>query len=372
VRGVEQSELAVAPGRASLGKRFQVGDSFKLLKELPDGSVHCVVTSPPYWGLRDYGVEGQYGLEPTLPEYIERMAIFFDEVYRVLRKDGTLWLNLGDCYSKDSPSGDTRSGFNRRWHDKKYATDKQAETARRNKTPRLQSGLPAKNLCGVPWRVAFALQERGWLLRSSIVWHKPNPVPESVRDRPTLAHEMVFLFTRSPRYFYDDIAAREPTSDPSREDTTKTRKIRNVWSMVSDRIKEKHYATFPRELAQRCIEVGTSTHGVCSQCGSPWRRQAQRPKSGDVRITSRDQDLVEGARMNMPNGWPAPETQGWQPSCICTDNRPVPATVLDPFMGSGTTAIVSEMLDRDWLGFDIDERNVEIWRARRSALLGKS
>lgn len=218
------------------------GDVIERLREMPDGSVHCCVTSPPYWNLRDYGVEGQIGLEPTLDEWVAKMVEVFGEVRRVLRDDGTLWLNLGDSYSTNAAGNDDRNGSGRR--------------AKRGRPRRdLAIDLPAKNLLGQPWRVAFALQANGWILRSDIIWAKSNPMPESVTDRPTKSHEHIFLLTKSPRYFWDADAVREKgtnrapgnkksapgfVADPMRMRTRAgldqtppmaTRNLRDVWTI---------------------------------------------------------------------------------------------------------------------------------------------
>src|SRR5690606_21352648 len=185
------------------------GDALEVLRSLPSESVHCCVTSPPYWGLRDYGVKGQIGLEPTLQEYIEVLVEVFREVRRVLRPDGTLWLNLGDSYWGSGGANNNSGITGRRPPDGAAKDERDNPVSYRARWGRY-SILKPKDLIGVPWRVAFALQEDGWYLRSDIVWAKPNPMPESVKDRPTKAHEYVFLLTKNPRYFYDAEAIREP------------------------------------------------------------------------------------------------------------------------------------------------------------------
>ena len=178
------------------------GDAMEVLATMPDASVHCCVTSPPYWGLRNYGVDGAYGLEPTLDEYLDRMVEVFREVRRVLRDDGTLWLNCGDAYASGGKGFRPGSG---------RADDLVREDSPRNRNGGLvPDGLKPKDLIGLPWRMAFALQDDGWWLRSDIIWAKPNPMPESVTDRPTSAHEHVFLLTKQARYYYDADAVREP------------------------------------------------------------------------------------------------------------------------------------------------------------------
>ena len=180
---------------------------FGSLRALPDESVHCCVTSPPYWGLRDYGVEGQLGLEETPEQYVNNLVEVFREVRRVLREDGTLWLNLGDSYA-GSGKGAWENGKGQK---ESYTPTKDSPQCKIPKTP---SGLKPKDLVGIPWRVALALQADGWYLRSDIIWAKPNPMPESVTDRPTKAHEYIFLLSKSERYFYDAEAIKEKSVDP--------------------------------------------------------------------------------------------------------------------------------------------------------------
>src|SRR5690554_4413723 len=181
------------------------GDVIDCLRSLPDACVQCVVTSPPYWGLRDYGVEGQIGLEPTPEEHVEKMVEVFREVKRVLRDDGTLWLNYGDCYAGSTTGADRPPEPGHTHED-----SGRVKTGQENKHRRPDAGLKPKDLVGMPWRIAFALQADGWYLRSDIIWSKPNPMPESVTDRPTKSHEYVFLLTKSAAYYYDADAIREP------------------------------------------------------------------------------------------------------------------------------------------------------------------
>ena len=498
---------------------------------LPDGSVHCVVTSPPYWGLRDYGLSAWaggdpecghlrplvkppsstlvgtaggatssgagagwpngvcgdcgaqqqsntgIGLEPTLSDWLANIVAVSREVWRVLRDDGTYWLNLGDAYAGGGGSG-------RNDIDRKYAAGRAGhpeELSGLANTPHHRGdGLPAKNLMGQPWRAAFALQEDGaasvtemyairraidaiwdaydgerppdkvltvlermhheyvqakgnsWYLRSAIVWHKPNPMPESVSDRPTSAYEMVFLLTKRAHYFYDAEAIRESAEygrrnhsdgwisgqangdghrsgggSVSGSDPNAGRNARNVWQIPTQGRPEAHFATFPDELPRRCILAGTSEHGVCADCGAPWARQTETAKDNGAKeptgkaITT---PRTDGHTWNENNGrgFMPVETQtvGWQPTCECnaadcpqhkpankqdghgprhagfnarwkesggvqpkaTDFQPtcectaarVPATVLDPFIGSGTTVAVAQQLGRHGIGLDLN------------------
>ncbi|WP_226426580.1 site-specific DNA-methyltransferase [Xanthomonas sp. MWU16-30325] len=333
---------------------IHVGDCLSILPTLADASVQTCVTSPPYYGLRDYGVAGQIGLEETPAAYIARLVAVFAEVHRVLRDDGTLWLNLGDSYSG--------------YHGNKKANYQDAPSnkggyfeSQRSSTVGMQ-GLKQKELIGIPWRVAFALQEAGWYLRQDIIWAKPNPMPESVGDRCTKAHEYLFLLSKSPRYYFDQGAIREQAAASSvarwaqdldqqagsdrvpgksngtmkavgaraRRDTiaragavaehvlpgqqaaqhraeraeaafdTETRNKRSVWTVATKPFREAHFATFPEQLIEPCVLAGAPAGGV----------------------------------------------------------------VLDPFMGAGTTAVVAERLGRQWLGVELNPAYAEIAKER--------
>lgn len=228
-----------------------VGDVRQRLRDVPDGCAQTCVTSPPYWGLRDYGAEGQIGREPTPEAYVAALVEVFREVQRTLANDGTLWLNLGDTYAvkaskpsafdpmrKSTLSGGKDTG--RRSHGDTKGFDRAAT-------------VPEKNLIGVPWMVAFALRAEGWFVRAEVVWHKPNPMPERVEDRPTRAHEIVFLLTKRGRYFYDSDAIREPSSSHADEG----RNARDVWTIAPDPYDGAHFATMPAEIARRCILAGS-------------------------------------------------------------------------------------------------------------------
>ena len=205
------------------------GDALTILQRLPDASVQCVVTSPPYWGLRDYNIADQIGLEETLPQFVQKLRTVFSEVRRVLKDDGVFWLNIGDGYT---------SG-NRRWR----APDKKNPARAMSVRPDTPDGLKPKDLLGIPWRLAFALQDDGWYLRADIVWNKPNAMPESVRDRPTRSHEYLFMFTKSERYFYDRATILEENG----------RNRRSVWNVHTQGFNGAHFATFPPKLVEPCI-----------------------------------------------------------------------------------------------------------------------
>lgn len=224
-------ELLFVPG--SKASALVTGDSAEILRLLPDAVFQACVTSPPYWSLRDYNIPGQIGLEADVHEYLDRLVAVFREVRRVLKEDGTLWLNIGDSFTSGG----------RRWR----APDKKNPIRAMNVRPPTPDGLKPKDLIGIPWRLALALQADGWFLRSDIVWNKPNCQPESVKDRPTRSHEYVFLLTKSDRYFYDHRAVRGPNG----------RNLRTVWDIHTRAFPGAHFATFPPGLVQRCLALST-------------------------------------------------------------------------------------------------------------------
>ena len=355
------------------------GDVRDKLAELPEKSVQCVVTSPPYWGLRDYGVDGQLGLEKTPEEYVSKMVEVFREVKRVLRDDGTLWLNLGDSYSGNCSRTSTgRAGL---------GNPREGVFTKKGK------GIKPKDLVGIPWMVAFALRDDGWYLRSDIIWAKPNSMPESVTDRPTKSHEYIFLLTKKQKYFYDAEAVKEPKAESSIErynhprfgsnNKAKNRKDspyavaggdysenekretgrnkRTVWTVSTQPYPEAHFATFPPKLIEPCILAGTSPK-ACEICGSPWERVVEKK-----RINRQTGKEVLGGWGD--GGDPAnqhkggfnsirPETHtktlGWQPTCTCKNSGKGRCIVLDPFAGSGTTLWVAEQHGRDSIGIELN------------------
>ncbi len=213
------------------------GDALRVLRQLPSASCRTAITSPPYWGLRDYGAPGQLGNEENVGDYVERLVEVFAEVRRVLTDDGTFWLNVGDCYT----SGD------RAWR----APDKKNPARAMGYRAPTPAGLKPKDLVGVPWRLAFALQADGWYLRSEIIWHKSNAMPESVKDRPTRVHEQIFLLTKSESYYYDYESAREVGNGGTR------RNRRTVWTVETQPFKEAHFATYPPALVEPCVLAGS-------------------------------------------------------------------------------------------------------------------
>jgi site-specific DNA-methyltransferase (adenine-specific) len=292
------------------------GDCRSILPTLPEGSVHCCITSPPYFGLRDYGHPGQIGLERSPDAFVQELVAVFREVRRVLRDDGTLWLNLGDTYNAYNANRGPSTSISDGTFGRDHPTHQRGLT-----TPTLKN----KDLIGIPWRVALALQNDGWYLRQDIIWHKPNPMPESVTDRCTKAHEYLFLLTKSPRYYFDSEAIKETavkgaagssfnkgktathqmgrSSDKDRADSG-TRNRRSVWTVATRPFKDAHFATFPPDLIEPCVLAGCPTGG----------------------------------------------------------------TVLDPFNGAGTTGLVALSNDRKYIGIELNPDYCEMTKARLQEL----
>ena len=445
-----------------------LGDCIAGMKTMPDGCVQTCITSPPYWGLRDYGtaiweggddtcdhvekkkiglssglrndgrkhkglyegekateiimqyngecgkcgakrIDAQLGAEKTPEEYVENMVAVFREVRRILRDDGTVWLNLGDSYCGSGGAGNQfgqlDSGLN------KY---KQAGTPK-------EIGLKPKDLIGIPWRVAFALQADGWYLRQDIIWHKPNPMPESVTDRCTKSHEYIFLLSKKSHYYFDHEAIREPAAESTaarllrgvsdthknvngapgqtahsmnkprprqfgatvqegtkQEDVGNTfvdtgkRNKRSVWTVTTKPFRGAHFATFPKDLIEPCVLAGTSQRGCCSKCGAPWERQIESTRIARNELPPEDPryrpNTYKGAYGEINGkgdaGYNSTKTLGWSASCKCKDAEVVPCTVFDPFTGSGTTAIVSLKNNRNFIGTELNPEYIKIAEAR--------
>ena len=397
---------------------IRLGSCLEVLPTLPADSVHTVVTSPPYWGLRSYLENGdpakahEIGLERTPEEWVAKMVAVFREVRRVLRPDGTCWVNLGDCfYGPKNFSGDfatTDGVFDRR------KTRLGILSGVRNTTK--HPVLKEKDLVGQPWRAALALQADGWYLRSDIVWAKPNPMPESISDRPTRAHEYLFLLTKRARYFYDAEAIREPLTGPASENTpedharafsrrresapavrqgaaepartyatdaqgrheglgrtfpyeadpARGKNKRSVWTIPPAPFSEAHFATFPPALVEPCVKAGTSAHGCCSSCGAPWVREIAVEYERSKRHGANSAMCRAGAPrrdVGRPRLDRLTSTPGWSPSCRHAA-PPVPCTVLDPFNGAGTTGVVALRLGRDYVGVELKREYAEMARAR--------
>jgi DNA modification methylase len=345
---------------------------------------------------------GSLGLEPTVGMFVDHLVAIFREVRRVLREDGTCWLNLGDCYATE-PNGRSADATNVAGNDNRTFRDKPLGTA---------SELPSKNLVGLPWRVALALQTDGWYLRSDVVWEKPNARPESVRDRPTRSHEYLFLLTRSRHYFYDADAIREPHATESlrrvRRQWRGTRKRgypgapqtvrmgagqrmchpagrnkRTVWNLPTQPCRSAHFATFPEKLVEPCILAGTSEAGCCPQCGAPWERIVKRGKllgawqrtgggdaKGEYPGRARKEDVAAGARdasaikARLRDGTRKRRSIVWRPACGCAAAKPVPCVVLDPFAGVATTGLVARRLGRAFLGIELSAEYIKLARRR--------
>ena len=399
------------------------GDCIKVLRGLPERSVHCCVTSPPYFGLRDYGGGGdEIGQEGTVEEYVDKMVEVFREVRRVLRDDGTLWLNLGDSYmaaKNCAPPPQTIGG----------QRDMPTDFVPGNR--RDQEGLKTKDLIGIPWRVAFALQRDGWYLRQDIVWHKPNPMPESVADRCTKAHEYIFMLTKKPHYYYDNEAVKEdavgkphspgnknvtqPKEKGARDDPERVwaadgkRNKRSVWTVNTKGYKGAHFATYPEELVLPCVRASTSERGCCSKCGAPHERKSvsfvenlepvEPIHRKEVQLTPEDSAIVIWLEKNggdyrisvdgekhsenwkdipMSNGrrgelqrkgytlfhWNGGKSQTeWAPTCRC-DAGVEPCTVLDPFNGAATTGVVALKEGRRYIGIELNPEYIQLSEKR--------
>lgn len=480
--------------------RILTGDCRHVLPQLPAASVHCIVTSPPYWGARDYGVppdvwggaadcahewemqtyylqrhsddgnggnlrgsrhnqresrmgaataelcrhcgawRGVLGMEPLHDCgswawggepcnicYVCHMRRIFAELWRVLRDDGTCWINLGDTFyggkGKSSQAWSTAHQDRNTLQKAQHQIKGMGET-RPQDAP--NSALKPKDLAGIPWRVALALQADGYYLRMDNVWGKDNPMPESARDRPTKAHEYVFLLSKKPYYFCDMLAIREPQAEstgpralrgvssnhkningapgqtphsmsrprenarnagggfsrkthegrgqttshgePSKRKDTGWRNRRSVWRIAVGGYKGNHYAVFPPALPEICIRAGASERGCCPKCKAPWKRIVERSVMRVRPGPSRAARSQNGQLRTQVNGTmiepPLAETIGWQPSCQCNAGSPIPCTVLDPFGGAGTTGLVADRLGRDAILIELNEEYAEDARRR--------
>jgi len=390
------------------------GDALTELRRLPANSVQCCVTSPPYYGLRDYGIDGQLGLEPTLDGFLERLAAVFDEVRRVLHPSGVCFVNCGDSYA----GGGNYRGANEATLSDKQRSNRGAHgelaVGRTGVLPPTLSvirdgTLKAKDRCLVPFRLALLLQSHGWWVRDVIAWTKPAPMPESVTDRCTQSWEPILMLTKSATYYWDALAVAEPLTRPDEAyrktpavfggadkwheaqkqsrlhsgneyngTPTGTRNLRNVWPIgpepYTDTVLDasgkpvSHFAAFPSELPKRCILAATSAKGNCGRCGEPWVRRVEKtmPPLRQVNGTGPhgEHGLLGGARFDDPI---LTRTVGWNAQCTCADAldcRIVPATVLDPFCGTGTTCAVALDLGRAAIGIELNPAYVTLAQRR--------
>lgn len=367
------------------------GDALAQPTTLPSGSMHCCITSPPYYALRNYGVEGQIGLEETPEVYIARLVDVFREVRRVLRDDGTLWVNIGDSYSNVGKWGGSTGG--------KHVEALHGGTNTGRIKRDLGADIKPKDLIGIPWMLAFALRADGWYLRQEIVWHKPAPMPESIQDRCTKAHEQIFMLSKSPRYYFDSEAIKEEAKHPgdygflrgpiigcdsefianraksqqirklmgidSKTAGSATRNKRSVWTVASQPLKEAHFAAFPPKLITPMILAGTSEKGCCVACGAPLARQVKKERVAtrpgrDTKVTG---DSMTDGNRDPQRHVTRTITTGWKPSCICGAVA-VPCKVLDPFFGAGTTGLVAKHFGRDYVGIELNPKYIEIAKTR--------
>jgi DNA modification methylase len=375
-----------------MSSRIINADVIDGLRQLPDGHFQCCATSPPFWGLRNYNVDGQIGLEPTLSEYLDRLVSVFGEVRRVLREDGVCFVEIGDTYNGYMANQRATSISANNQHSRPFFEQGHG--------PRTRS-LKPKDLCLVPQRLAISLQAAGWYVRSDIIWSRPNPMPESCRDRPTKSHSYVWLLTKSPRYFWDQEAVREKhnpkwigryeqpfnigkkeklgagrpegnSNTPGMKDLNPAgRNIRSVWHIPTQSFPDAHFATFPEALVERCLKAGTSSKGCCPECGTPWARVVE-ISGGTIGQSwhSHDKDSVLGHRctnQGRDGGSHDPnyrrQTTGWRPGCDCNAD-PVPCRVLDCFAGAGTVGVVAKKMGLDFTGIELNPEYCEMARRR--------
>lgn len=377
--------------------RLLLGDCRDVLASLPAQSVQCVVTSPPYWGLRSYqGADASkvLGNEATPELFVERLVEVFRAVHRVLRDDGTLWLNLGPTWSGSGGAGGDYAEGGLREGQPVYRQD--TNSAKQKSNPGAVDGpnrafkstnWPAKCMVPIPWMVGLALVKDGWILRSEIIWDKPAPMPESVTDRPTKSHEQILLLTKRGKYYYDAEAVKEASmwdgesgtknyrawAENGRADlgmnsggATGTRNARSVWRIAPEPSPEKHFAMFPSGLPRRCILAGTSERGCCPECGAPWERELERKA---MVIERSDWDEQAGNRTATSGTMVSPpehKTVGWLPTCA-HNLDPIPCTVLDPFAGTGTTVMVARQLGRSGIGIELSPDYMRIAEKRLEA-----
>jgi len=411
------------------------GDCLETLRKIPDASINTCITSPPYWGLRDYGTaewdggdpkcdhvanpnatkkmgneefnknrpsrentktkgyyekqcpkcgairkDNQLGLEETPEQFTDNLVKVFREVRRILKDDGTVWLNLGDSYSSGGRTTTTNQSLR---GDTDYGVTR----------PKPNKNIKPKDLIGIPWRAAFALQADGWYLRQDIIWHKPNPMPESVKDRCTKAHEYIFLLSKNVKYYFDYEAIKEDAvgNSPNNKKPHKhqgqpfsrtkenlvniqaveKRNKRSVWTVTTKPFKGAHFATFPMDLIEPCVLAGCPEK-ICFSCSKPYERVMQKPKPLKVKRGRRagTDDRLIGGVLDKYNKENPPIDLGLQKQCDCNTKETKAGTVLDPFGGSGTTAIVANKHNRNAVMCELNEEYVGIAKERINNDLG--
>ena len=314
---------------------FLIGDAKEKLQELPADHVQTAITSPPYFGLRDYEKENQIGLEESIDDFVENLCNIINETGRVLRSDGTFWLNMGDTYH----TGNIESG-----------------------------DIKPKDQCLVPHRVAIELQRRGWYVRSTVIWYRTTAPPESVKDRPTNAHEYFFLLSQSKKYFYDHFAIKEPMKTGA---GGSLKNKRDVWPVPGASFGGDHFAVMPLKLVEDPIKASTSKKGQCADCGAPIKRTIERGGVAYKDAGNRKRAEAPGSKITKGHNSVFQEgviqnekTSGWEPTCDCDTEETEPQVVLDPFCGSGTTGIAALKHGRKFVGIDLNEEFVDIAKER--------
>ena len=362
--------------------------------------MYCCVTSPPYFNLRSYLPENhsdkalEVGLELTPKQYVDKLVTIFREVKRVLREDGVCWINIGDSYAGNTVAGDKVFG------NPVFNENRPSRAATKTPARKISEGIKPKDLIGIPWMLAFALRDDGWYLRQEIIWEKATPMPESVLDRCTKAHESVFLLAKSERYYFDNEAIKEKAVSVGRDsgnkerkqrpsadvlnigaqagsipfETGETRNRRSVWKICAEPYKGAHFAVMPKKLIEPCILAGTSEKGCCPKCGKPWARIIERVAATSKSCPKTQKAHEARGSVGEPVGTVGKSgggridgysfTLGWQASCGCETSTPIPCTVLDPFTGSGTTGEVALIQGRQFIGTELNKEYLPLIQER--------
>jgi len=309
--------------------RLICGDAKKSLEKIESNTVQTVITSPPYYNMRDYGFSEQIGLESSPEAYIQKLVEVFSEVKRTLRDDGTLWINIGDSYCDKS-----------------------------------SAKLKKKDLIGIPWMLAFALRADGWYLRSDVIWSKPNPLPGGSSDKPISSHEYMFLLSKSEDYYYDAEATKETAVETNEDGSFKKRLKRDVWIVPVASFKGAHFAVFPTKLIEPCIAACSSNYGCCDKCKKPYKRLVE--KNRYATRPGKKNKIDKKGFANRDSGRHLTETKtlGWEKNCSCDSTGLDKCTVMDIFCGSGTTGVVAMQNNAKFIGIDGQKEYIEIARTR--------